>query len=137
MNSYLYQTQYKYACPECDKSETISKKPHSCIKCGIELCNNCFKKHHKVCIWCYEKISNEYLWKQKLSKYLMIIIPLLVFLIPAPIPIIILFFTSLTAGLIIITVLLLLSSFCFCLILRIFYTRKMINSIKVEKTFRF
>lgn len=136
MDSYFYTTSYKYTCPECEKSETKNEKPHSCIKCGIELCDECFKKHHKLCIWCYDKISDEYLWKRKLSTYLMVIIPLIVFLLPAPVPIIILLILSYNVGLLLITLLFIGISISVCFILRIYYTRKMIETIQTEKTFK-
>ena len=91
---YNYLTKYEYDCPQCKKSVETYSEPKKCKKCSIELCDSCYEKDHHICAWCYDKVDDEILWKKKITKYLMLIVPLLIFLLPAPIPVFILLIIS-------------------------------------------
>jgi hypothetical protein len=79
---------------ECNKtinSSTIVKK---CRKCGMDLCESCYKKHGSVCIWCLEAAADTPLWLIRIAKILMLLSPLFGFLVPAPVPIVLLLQTN-------------------------------------------
>ena len=131
----MLNNAYEYKCPECETEIKKSIKLNLCVKCGIELCENCYKNHKKVCIWCYDKISDEYLWKLKIVNLLFIFLPIIVLLIPTPTPFIILMITSFNINTLLLLVIYVGVSLAFCFVLRIIYTKRMIKSIPVEKKF--
>ena len=128
-STYKPKIKYEYTCPECKATESSNKKPKTCVKCGIELCKTCARKHHHFCIWCYNEIANEYLWKHKFTTFFLAFLPILVLFLPAPLPMIILLFTSFRMELLIIMFIYLGMVVPFCIILRVFYKKKMKESI--------
>ena len=103
---YNYLTKFEFTCPQCKKDVSIYSEPKKCKKCSIELCESCYKKNNHICIWCLDNVDDEILWKKKISKYLMLIVPLIIFLLPAPIPIFILLIIAFSPSILLITFLL-------------------------------
>ena len=102
---YDYTNKYEFTCPQCKKDVTTSSYPNQCKKCSIELCDTCYEKKYHICAWCLDEVDDDVLWKKKIAKYLILLVPIIVLLLPAPMPIFILLITSFTPSLLLITLL--------------------------------
>ena len=84
---YNTEVEYSYKCDECHHSVNNSKHHRTCAHCSINLCNGCFKKRRvNLCLWCYNRNPDKYIWRLKFTRILMIVIPILILLIPIPVP---------------------------------------------------
>ncbi len=79
---------------ECNKTINSSILVKKCRKCGMDLCESCYKKHGSVCIWCFGDAADTPLWLIRIAKILMALSPLFGFLVPAPVPIMLLLQTN-------------------------------------------
>ncbi len=80
----------EYHCVECDKKVPEKGKLKTCAYCHVMICSECYRKHNHLCIWCYQNVDFQYVKQKQLILKLLPIILALIFLLPVPIPLIIL-----------------------------------------------
>jgi hypothetical protein len=81
------EVEYSYECDECHKEVKNTRYHNSCSGCSINLCKACYRKRNvSLCLWCFNELPDEYIWQLKFTKYLMVLVPILILLIPTPIP---------------------------------------------------
>jgi hypothetical protein len=90
-NSYAVSS---YNCMECNHTIHAASYVKKCRKCSMDLCGSCFTKHGGVCAWCFEAAADTPLWLIRIAKILLIFSPLFGFLVPAPMPIMLLLITN-------------------------------------------
>ncbi|HME52927.1 MAG TPA: hypothetical protein VKM55_11965 [Candidatus Lokiarchaeia archaeon] len=79
-----------FTCMECNKKFLSLGEKKKCKSCGMDLCGACSRKHSGLCVWCLDSIPDEKRWALALIKLMMGLSIVLGFLIPAPLPLILL-----------------------------------------------
>jgi hypothetical protein len=82
-------TTATFKCMECNKTHSTYPRINQCAKCGMDLCNACYRKRLHLCIWCYQHVPKQYLWMDKYAVISLIIAPIIVLFLPAPMPIVV------------------------------------------------
>ncbi|MBN2150103.1 MAG: hypothetical protein JW839_01530 [Candidatus Lokiarchaeota archaeon] len=83
-----------FTCLECNQPVGWASSVHKCKACRIDLCKKCARKHHGLCVWCFQHAPDRYVKMNKATNVAMVIMPAFILFMPAPMPAVLLIATN-------------------------------------------